>query len=80
MFLIFRMGEEGRDPLSKLVPGRDPKVFFLKGKMTKRKREEVFYFRNYESLPDSSMNSKNSSLNTESSRVLASNSTLKLGN
>lgn len=80
MFVIFGTGEEGMDTPSRVAPGTNPKLFFLKGKVTKRKRVKALYFRKYESQPESSFCSKKSSLSIKSSRVLARNRTLKLGN
>lgn len=47
------------DALCRVAPSRNPKLSFLKGKVTKRKREKVLYFSKYESQPDSSIYSKN---------------------
>lgn len=58
MFLIFGSGEDRMDTLRREAPGTNPK-FFLKGKVTNRKREKALYFRKYESQPESSFYSKN---------------------
>lgn len=58
MFLIFGSGEDRMDTLRREAPGTNPKFFFLKGKVTKRKREKALYVRKYESQLGSSFYSK----------------------